>query len=603
MLHRFTLRVTLLLVLLAPVRPVGAQTFTKITSGNPIATATVPASSQYTGCAWADYDGDGDPDFYIVQQGLYRNNGAGSFTLLAAIPADHTNAIGCSWADPDNDGDLDLFVAGGPPGGSVFYRNDGADAFTAAATGVMGDVVGNQGWGCAWADYDLDGKADLAISAAFGFVGITTSNHMLHNLGALAFERVDTSAVSAVTGPFTTPSWNDVDDDGDPDLFIASGPADGTTAPDFLYENRRAAPGETFFVRTTTGALATDAHDGQLYNWVDIDSDGDLDVYVTNYGGPSGGFSNDLYRNDGGTFVRLSAVAAGPIVTQASHSLASVWSDFDNDGDLDCLVTNDGPEFSQFYTNNGAGLFTGVAATALRAAGPHYGAAAADYDGDGDVDVYMHGTTATRGLFRNNSNPTSTNGWLDVRCVGTVSNRAALGARVWVRATIGGVSKILVQQVSAQNSFGGHNAFSLHFGLGNATVVDSVIVGFPNGGRQILTGVAIRQSITVIEEVPAGIGDTWGSAPRDDGSSIEWLGGNPARANLRLAVTLPRGGDARLRVIDSSGRVVLRHDDRGLAPGRHRIDLGPSAVLRPGIYWVRMDHKGVSRSARVVVLR
>ena len=134
MLNRYAVRAALLLAVLAPAGPVGAQSFTRITSGNPITTALVPASSQYTGCAWADYDGDGDPDFYIVQQGLYRNNGAGSFSLLAAIPPDHANAIGCSWADPDNDGDLDLFVSGGPPGGSVFYRNDGADAFTAVAT-------------------------------------------------------------------------------------------------------------------------------------------------------------------------------------------------------------------------------------------------------------------------------------------------------------------------------------------------------------------------------------------------------------------------------------------------------------------------------------
>jgi hypothetical protein len=666
-------------LLLAPALG-SAQTFTRITSGNPIVTDPVPASALYAGCAWADYDGDGDQDLYIVQQGLFRNNGA-TFTKLATVPADHGNAVGCSWADFDNDGDLDLFVSGGPPGGSYLNRNDGAGVFTRIVTGTIGNSADNGGWGCAWGDYDNDGRTDLVIAAPFGFLNVVTPNRVLHNDGMGIFTRVDTSVVSAATGPYTVPSWNDVDDDGDQDLFIAAGPVNGTTAPDFLYENRGSGPGQTFFRRFTTGALATDAHDGQLYNWVDIDSDGDLDCYVTNYGGVSG-IANDLYRNTGGVFTRLTAGAAGPIVSDAGHSMASVWGDFDNDGDMDCVVGNDGTELSLYYTNNGSGLFTSVNPSALRALGPHFGAAAADFDADGDLDIYLHGTQTTRGLYRNGS--AATNGWLNVRCVGTVSNRAAIGAKVYVRATIGGVSRKLVQLVSAQNSFNGHNPFLLHFGTGNATVAESVIVRFPSGITQTLTNVALRQNLTVVEDAATAVsvslvsaeaaperarivwqlgdpesplatvyrrtelsgwsrlasaaidgggrvsfedrevtpgtryayelgvtesggerrlGQVWLDIPRAEEVRLEWLGGTPMRDGLRVALTLPGGGDARFTIVDPAGRVTLRRDLTGLAPGRQLLDLGSADRIRPGIYWVRMAHGAIERSVRAVVIR
>ena len=375
-----------------------AQSFTRITTGNALVTDPVPGSSQYTGCAWADFDGDGDQDLYVVQQGLYRNDGAGAFTRVAGMPADHSNALGCSWADYDNDGDPDLYVSGGPPGGSSLYRNDGGGVFTRIDTGVIGNSNLQQGWGCAWGDYDNDGRTDLIIAAAFGFNGIITPCHLLHNEGNGDFTSADTSIVVAIgNGPYTVPSWNDIDDDGDLDLFIASGPATGSSARDFLYENRGTQPGQTFFRRITTGALATDLHDAQVYNWVDIDGDGDLDCYVTNYGGEVSGFQNALYRNNAGVFARLTAAVAGPIISDAQHSLASVWGDFDNDGDMDCYVSNEAGEFSQYYLNNGSGVFTNDAASTLHALGPHWGAAAADYDQDGDLDLYAHCSAASRG--------------------------------------------------------------------------------------------------------------------------------------------------------------------------------------------------------------
>ncbi len=586
-------RATLLAAVLLASLPVGAsaQAFTQITSGNPIVTDPVPASAAFTGCAWIDYDGDGDQDLYIVQQGLYRNDGGGSFTHVPTCPAGHDASIGVTWADFDNDGDPDFYVSGGEPAGSIMVRNDGGDAFTTVTTGAAGDSVGNQGWGCAWGDYDRDGWVDLVVAAAFGF-GSTTPNHLLHNDGAGLFTSVDTSIVCAATGPYTIPTWNDVDGDGDPDLFIASGPANGTRAPDFLYLNHCDAPGSAFFTRITTGDLATDNHDAQIYNWADIDEDGDLDVYVTNYAGMG---ANDLYRNDDGVFTRLTNAQAGTIVTDAGHSLASVWADLDNDGDLDCLVTKDGPTNSIYYVNNGAGFFT-RSFSILRQPGPTYGAAAGDYDGDGDLDVYIHGDNSTRGLFRNQSS--AVNGWLEVRCLGTRSNRSALGARVQVVATINGVRRRLVQQVSAQNSFGGHDPLELHFGVGDAVAIDSLRVEFPSGMKQIYLGVVPRQRLTVVENTATSV-----ESPSVAGDGIRWLGSNPARGTLRLAITLPRAARVDVELIDASGRVALARRFTSLGAGTQRVELGDSGALAPGLYWVRARSGAWVRSTRVVVLR
>ena len=658
----------------------GAQTFVRVTSGNPIVTGAVPSTAQYAGCAWADFDNDGDQDLYIVQQGLYRNNGGGSFTKLTTMPADHNRALGCSWGDADNDGDLDLFISGAPAGGSYLNRNDGGGVFTRVTGGVIGDVLGNMGWGCAWGDYDNDGMIDMVIAAANGFLGISTPNHLLHNEGGLVFTRVDTSTIATVKGPYTVPSWNDFDDDGDLDLFIAAGPASGVAAPDFLYENLGTAPGESVFKRITTGALATDLHDGQLYNWIDYDADGDLDCYVTNYGGTAG-LANDLYRNTAGVFEKQTAEQAGSIVSDAWLSLASVWGDFDNDGDLDCLVTNDSGTISIYYINEGNGHFITDATSVLRYSGPHYGAAAADYDGDGDLDLYMHGNSSTRGLYRNAS--PDTNGWLNVRCAGVSSNRAAIGSRVWVYATIGGVARQLVQLVSAQNSFNGHNALELHFGTGNATVVDSVVVRFPGGYRQTVANVAPRQTLTLTEDVvtatqvsvvsseatlggtrvrwqlgaadiervnvyrrtessawmlvmelpvgergwvnfedhavepgvryayelaltQSGIESRWGMVWVEPAVGarvrVEWLGGNPVRGALELALTSPTGGDADLTMVDAAGRAVMHRRLSGLTRGRQLVSLGSSASLRAGVYWIRINHAAVSQTIRAVVL-
>lgn len=473
--------------------PSHAQDFSKVTDpANPIVTLGAGPGGSFIGSAWVDSDGDGDLDLFVVRNGLFRNDGGGAFVHLPSAITSQGLATGTTWADVDNDGDLDCFVAGGAPSGSALYRNQGGNTFGKVTTGALGDTLTHFGWAAAFGDYDRDGWIDLVLAAPVGFNGVTGPNRLLHNDGTGGFTRIDSSTVATGLAFYTVPSWSDFDVDGDPDLFIGSGSGGGGLLVDRLYRNRFETQ-SGWLERYTTAPLGTDLHDGQLYNWVDYDNDGDLDVYLTNFGGNA----NDLYANvGGGVFVKRTAAEVGPIASDVSPSLASVWEDFDNDGDLDCYVTNAQTFAARFYRND-AGVFTALAINTLTGGGPHWGASAGDYDGDGRVDLYVNGNAATHGLYRNVTS--NANHWLDVRLHGTASNRAGIGARVRVRSTIAGQPRWQMRETSSQNSFDGMNRLDTHFGLAEGTVVDSLVVEWPSGRTSVRTQVPADGLVEVTE--------------------------------------------------------------------------------------------------------
>ncbi|MEZ4653053.1 MAG: VCBS repeat-containing protein [Candidatus Eisenbacteria bacterium] len=278
--------------------PAFALSFTKITdAANPIV-ADPGATAGYFGAAWADYDGDGDIDLFVDTDSFYRNDGGGQFTKIVGsglgagqVRSPSFSMSGWSWGDYDRDGDLDAFIAGER---SFLYRNDGGDVFTQITTGDIGDGLGNRGWTCAWGDYDNDGNLDLVIVHPAGFIppnNMPLPNQMLHGDGGPDYTFTEIFSGPIVTGldSYTVGTWADFDDDGDLDFFIGCGPADGTLQADHLYRNLLIDSGTADFENITESPIATDLQDGQVWNWIDYDNDGDLDAYMTNWGGPLGG--------------------------------------------------------------------------------------------------------------------------------------------------------------------------------------------------------------------------------------------------------------------------------------------------------------------------
>ena len=297
-----------------------AQTFEKVTDpNNPIVTTATDAN--YSGAAWIDIDNDGNLDLFVTKNLLFRNLGNGNFERLTNFQSLSVSQLGngTSWADYDNDGDEDLFLSGNP---SLVYRNDGAGNFEPLNESPLGISDDNRGWTGAWADYDNDGFVDLVIIHPAGFLSTSIPCRFFKNNGDGRFTKIDTFQFTMDLQAYTVGTWSDYDQDGDEDLFIGSGPINHA-AVDFLYNNSLTQTSEANLERITTDPIATDLQQGQVWNWIDYDNDGDLDALLTNYGG----VPNRFYKNENGTYVSISNS-----LTVDGNYLGNLWGDLDNDG-------------------------------------------------------------------------------------------------------------------------------------------------------------------------------------------------------------------------------------------------------------------------------
>ena len=473
-----------------------SQTFQKQTDpANPI--VTTQTNTNYAGPAWIDFDGDGDLDLFGSNTYLFRNDAPGG-SGFSRVSVDFLGgkiqtgiSAGISWGDYDNDGDPDVMIAGNP---ALLNRNEGEDRFSIVQSKDIGPGLPDlpfddtRGWAAAWADCNNDGNLDLLITHAAGFHGTPLPCHFFLGDGDRLI-RQQGYEFTSITAPYTVASWADYDMDGDQDLFIASGPA-GSAARDYLYKNLLKENGTLGFERITDGPLGTDLQDGQLYNFIDYDNDGDLDIFLTNYNGAP----DRLYRNDGGTYVN----ASGVLAAQGGH-LANNWADFENDGDQDLIITSEAGTTA--FLNNGDGSFSPYSSD-FTASGATRGASFGDYDQDGDLDLYVMGSGQGQGLFKNTTE--NANHWVQFDLEGIVSNRSALGALVKVKATIGGQPVWQMRVVSSQNSFGGHDTYRVHIGLGDATLIDSVLIQWPSGQSSAVGGIAVDTLHRLLEPVPSG---------------------------------------------------------------------------------------------------
>ena len=345
------------------------------------------------GVSVGDVDGDGKPDLAVTNDGsatvsMFRNT-ATSGTINAssfATKADFTtgtNPYSVVIGDVDGDGKPDLTVANNTSNTVSVLRNlDPLFLEVGASAGV--DDAGT-GEGAAWGDYDGDGDQDLYV------VNYGSANKLYRNNGNGTFTEVGVSAGVADTGNGNGAAWGDYDNDGDLDLYLTN---NGTNR---LYRNN----GNGTFTEVGAAAGVANVGYGIGTAWGDYDNDGDLDLYVVNYGS-----ANLLYRNNGnGTFTEVGVAAS---VNNAGTGYAAAWGDYDNDGDLDLYLANNGTA-NRLYRNNGNGTFTEVGAAAgVADAGSGFGVAWGDYDNDGRLDLYLTNFGQPNRLYRNNGNGTFT---------------------------------------------------------------------------------------------------------------------------------------------------------------------------------------------------
>jgi tetratricopeptide (TPR) repeat protein len=496
---------------------------------------------------------------------LYHNNGDGTFSdrSVASHIAGPTGFwTGASWGDYNRDGFLDLYITG-----YVKYSRP-------EATGS--------------GHYDIENPASINPSAFRA-----ERNLLYRNNGNGTFTEVAKSAgVADTAGRSLSAAWVDFDEDGWPDLYVANDQSENA-----FFRNL----GNGTFENLSHAAHVDDYRSSMGIAIGDWDGDGDQDMFLTHWIAQE----NALYTNLLAQMRRGLAPSGGAPVTftdeadknglgQSSLDFVG-WGtsfiDYDNDGKLDLFIVNGStlqsrddstklvPMKNQLFWNRGAkqGFYdvSVVGGPSFRDLHDGRGAAFADYDNDGDVDVFVVNNGGAGMLLRNEGG--NRNHWLQVEVRGTKSNRQGIGATV--RVVAGGAS--YKRQVGAQSSYLSQNSLVETFGLGTLTKADSIEVTWPSGARDVRTDVASNQRLVIIEgEAPAvdrtRVQDFW--TVYREATSLR-IAHNPQRAAERYERALelnPNHEDALYYL--GSMRLALRDFAGAARAWRSLLSVNPSSA-------------------------
>ncbi len=505
-----------------------------------------------TGCgvAFYDYDNDGWVDIFLVNgtrlegfppgkepiNHLFKNNRDGTFTDVT----DKAGLRRSGWGqgvcigDYDNDGFDDLFVT--YYGHNELYHNDGDGTFTDVS--VKAGVAGARtrwGTGCAFVDYDRDGKLDLFVAnyidldlktapvpesgpclykgvmVACGPPGLQGDTNILyHNNGDGTFTDVtERSGIRKASGTFGLGVLTaDFNNDGWPDIYVAN-----DSTPSLLYENKKDGTFEDIGIEAGC-SLSADGKPqaGMGVSAADYDLDGNLDILKTNFAGDT----PSLYHNLGDARFEDTTFSAGLGLYTKYLGWGCGFFDYDNDGWPDILICNGHvyPEVEQLkteagyaqrkllYKNQRNGRFQEVS----QQGGPGIndpvaarGCAFGDFDNDGDLDVVVNTINGYPQLLRCDSR--LDNNWIKIKTIGVKSNRSGIGARIKCVSRPPDESKTHAQidEVRSGGTYISQNDLRVHFGLGKAAKVDLLEIRWPSGQVDSMKDVKVNQLVYVRE--------------------------------------------------------------------------------------------------------
>ena len=530
--------------------------------------------------AWCDLNGDDLQDVAFSNQDgsgfwLYANSDGYFEDITVSAGLGGVSASRILWAELTGDGLRDLVLDTGS--GQALYQNLGGEEFAdiTPGSGLAGSPI-------AVADFDGDGEADLLSLTSSGCA-------VLYNDGTGVFTQETISTESFYCGVCL-----DYDGDGDDDVYL------GTYGD---YPNALLRNDGSGFTDVTPGSGAEWNGGTSGITAGDYDNDGWTDLYLGNTSSPG----CKLFRNNGdGTFDDVTSTAG---VTGYTDTRTPSFVDYNNDGWLDIFVSNHDfyVNSNQMYRNEGDGTFTEVGeqlGLSGEMMGDYFGTGWADFDLDGDADLFAAGHIDKYNLFRNDMGETMPAAYLTLDLEGTESNYCGIGAVV--TADLG--SMVLTRTVRAGEGMHDFHSLPVELGLYDCTEVQTLEVAWPSGIVESYSNVAADQYLTVVEgdSLYTGLASGPASAPQLGGVRLVCRP-NPFSGELAVTVEGSAASGTGLEVFDLSGRRVRRIDpDPGEAGSRNyhwdgRDDSGQP--LPEGVYLIGTGAGAGGACAAVTLLR
>lgn len=549
-----------------------------------------------------------DPENEATWNRLFQNNGDKTFSdvtlesgLLSKVNgypwSAMGNKFGAAWGDYDNDGYPDLFLTNF--GENELYHNQGDNTFlnVTNVAGLAGNSLSHHS-SAVWWDYDFDGDLDLYVSVwGDKNADVThTANLMYENLGDGTFFDVSEISALADTGRTWASLPIDADNDGLLDLYVVN-----DFGPNKFYVNL----GNKTFEEATAEFGLEDSGNGMGVALGDYDNNGFFDIYLTNIEGLNPPTPNPLFSNTGNNRFVNKSIQMG--VDKTGWAWGTEFFDCDHDGDEDLYVVNGfmiEPGQNFFFLNTamqGSNNFLNRSANSGADGGAEArGLVVFDYDNDGDMDLLVSNFREQPYLYENR---TASKNWLKVQLEGTQSNRNAFGATVEVQA--GG-------DIYFRNNNGveflGQSILPLHFGLGDAQTVAEVLVRWPDGSEEHVPDITANQAV----KIKQGVGLVTNVRNLEDrGSPKEFqvLGNypNPFNGSTIVEFEMPQQGVVVMTISNLRGQTVKTIYKNFSQSGKHQIlwDGSDSSgrSLSSGFYIYRIDYLDSSAAGKMLYLK
>lgn len=451
------------------------------------------ASESPNGGSWIDFDNDGDDDLFTNSLGfgnhLYKNKFIEDGKLVfenitnAKFFKEYFNTTGASWGDYNNDGFADLFVSSNSDD-NIFYKNINGSFYKIDEYNFLTRAQ-TEGYGNgSWVDFDNDGYLDL-------FLGYGAKNSELYrNNGDSTFVEVFENQLSS-NNTETGSLWSDLNNDNKQDLLIFNSYFKNTGDG---FENNN-----LYLIENNDYPTS--------FSSADFDNDGDIDVFVTkeDWSGRKN-VSPMIYENINNELFQ--EITDSAIALYKANSYGNSWGDYDNDGDIDLFVCY-GEEENALWKNllqeTGQKTFERNSfGTIGEHFGNSFGCSNSDINFDGSLDLFI----ANRNKFAGDNmgynyilkNIPNGNSWINIKCRGTASNSLAIGSKVKVKAKINGKDCWQLREINSISGYASQNSYNVHFGLGDASTIDSLIIIWSSGYVWDTTNVQVNQFLTITEE-------------------------------------------------------------------------------------------------------